>query len=161
MKRSYDSFNSLTSIATSLASRSSINSRTKLYSNRDFQKYIATMEEDILRNSNHCYTIDKKINNIVNRYENRTNMLFIDLRHRETEHKRLYNKVAKAAKAANTAYSTTVQITNSDLKDIDKTYRYTMYALYVYTLFTIGMIVYSGFPCIKVSPSLIYIFSIQ
>lgn len=146
MRRSYDSFNSLTSVATSIASRSSINSRTKLYSNRDFQKYIATMEDDILRNSNHCYTIDKKINNIVNRYENRTNMLFMDLRQREIEHKRLYNKVAKEAKAA---YSTSVQITNSDLKDIDKTYRYTMYALYVYTLFTIGIIVYSG---IQVSP---------
>jgi hypothetical protein len=101
------------------------------------------MEDDILRNSNHCYTIDKKINNIVNRYENRTNMLFMDLRHRETEHKRLCNKVAKEAKAA---YSTTVQITNSDLKDIDNTYRHTMYALYVYTLFTIGIIVYSSIP---------------
>jgi len=150
MRRSYDSFNSLTS----LASHSSINSRTKLYSNRDFQKYIAMMEDDILRNTNHCYKIDKKINNIVNRYENRTTQLFMDLRQRETEHKRLCNNIAKAA------YSTTVQITNSDFKDIDKTYRYTMYALYVYTLFTIGIIVYSGFPCIKVSPSLIYIFSI-
>jgi uncharacterized protein YukE len=140
MRRSYDSFNSLTSVATSLASRSSINSQTKLYSNRDFQKYIATIEDDILRNSNHCYTIDKKISNIVNRYENRTNMLFMDLRHRETEHKRLFNKVAKAA------YSITVQITNSDLKDIDNTYRHTMYALYVYTLFTIGIIVYSSIP---------------
>jgi hypothetical protein len=107
------------------------------------------MEDDILRNSNHCYTIDKKINNIVNRYENRTNQLFMDLRQREIEHKRLCNKVAKAAKEAKAAYSTSVQITNSDLKDIDKTYRYTMYALYVYTLFTIGIIVYSG---IQVSP---------
>jgi hypothetical protein len=61
MRRSCDSFSSLTSVATSIASRSSINSRTKLYSNRDFQKYIAILEEDILRNSNHCYTIDKKI----------------------------------------------------------------------------------------------------
>ena len=76
----------------------------------------------------------------------------MDLRQREIEHKRLCNKVAKEAKAA---YSTSVQITNSNLKDIDNTYRHTMYALYVYSLFTIGIIVYSGIP------SLIYIFSIQ
>jgi len=131
MRRSYDSFNSLTSIATSLASRSSINSRTKLYSNRDFQKYIATMEEDILRNSNHCYTIDKKINNIVNRYENRTNMLFMDLRHRETEHKRLCNKMG--------------YLLNNDIYIdvnvvIERHYRYMLVFLYAYTFVVLAMV---------------------
>jgi hypothetical protein len=131
MRRSYDSFNSLTSVATSIASRSSINSRTKLYSNRDFQKYIATMEDDILRNSNHCYTIDKKINNIVNRYENRTNQLFMDLRQREIEHKRLCNKMG--------------YLLNNDIYIdvnvvIERHYRYMLVFLYAYTFVVLAMV---------------------
>lgn len=131
MRRSYDSFNSLTSVATSIASRSSINSRTKLYSNRDFQKYIATMEDDILRNSNHCYTIDKKINNIVNRYENRTNQLFMDLRQRETEHKRLCNKMG--------------YLLNNDIYIdvnvvIERHFRYMLVFLYAYTFVVLAMV---------------------
>jgi hypothetical protein len=130
MRRAGESFNSLTSIM-SFNSRSSINSRTKLYNTKDLQRYIANIEDDIIRNTNHCVKNDKKIDNIVNRYENRTNMLFMDLRHRETEHKRLYNTVA---------CSNTIQITHSDLKDIDITYRYTLYALYIYTVFAVGML---------------------
>ncbi len=131
MRRSYDSFSSLTSVATSLASRSSINSRTKQYSNRDFQKYIATMEDDILRNSNHCYTIDKKINNIVNRYENRTNQLFMDLRQREIEHKRLCNKMG--------------YLLNNDIYIdvnvvIERHYRYMLVFLYAYTFVVLAMV---------------------
>ena len=131
MRRSYDSFNSLTSVATSIASRSSINSRTKQYSNRDFQKYIATMEDDILRNSNHCYTIDKKINNIVNRYENRTNQLFMDLRQRETEHKRLCNKMG--------------YLLNNDIYIdvnvvIERHFRYMLVFLYAYTFVVLAMV---------------------
>jgi hypothetical protein len=136
MRRSYDSFNSLTSVATSIASRSSINSRTKLYNNRDFQKYIATMEDDILRNSNHCYTIDKKINNIVNRYENRTNMLFMDLRHRETEHKRLCNKMGYILN--NDIY---IDVDDVDVNVvIERHYRYMLVFLYAYTFVVLAMV---------------------
>ena len=136
MRRSYDSFNSLTSIATSLASRSSINSRTKLYSNRDFQKYIATMEDDILRNSNHCYKIDKKINNIVNRYENRTNQLFMDLRQRETEHKRLCNKMGYLLN--NDIY---IDVNDVDVNVvIERHYRYMLVFLYAYTFVVLAMV---------------------
>ena len=132
MRRSYDSFNSLTS----LASRSSINSRTKQYSNRDFQKYIATMEDDILRNSNHCYKIDKKINNIVNRYENRTNQLFMDLRQRETEHKRLCNKMGYLL-------NNDIYIDGNDVNVnvvIERHYRYMLVFLYAYTFVVLAMV---------------------
>jgi len=136
MRRSYDSFNSLTSLATSLASHSSINSRTKLYSNRDFQKYIATMEDDILRNSNHCYKIDKKINNIVNRYENRTNQLFMDLRHRETEHKRLCNKMGYLLN--NDIY---IDVNDDNVNIvIERHYRYMLVFLYAYTFVVLAMV---------------------
>jgi hypothetical protein len=134
MRRSCDSFSSLTSVATSIASRSSINSRTKLYSNRDFQKYIATMEEDILRNSNHCYTIDKKINNIVNRYENRTNQLFMDLRQREIEHKRLCNKMGYIL-------NNDIYIDVNDVNVvIERHYRYMLVFLYAYTFVVLAMV---------------------
>ena len=140
MRRSCDSFNSLTSIATSiatsLASHSSINSRTKLYNNRDFQKYIATMEDDILRNSNHCYTIDKKINNIVNRYENRTNQLFMDLRKREIEHKRLCNKMGYILN--NDIY---IDVNDVDVNVvIERHYRYMLVFLYAYTFVVLAMV---------------------
>ena len=55
------------------------------------------MEEDIIKVSNDYYyyadKYDKKINNIINRYEERTNKLFIDLRYREAECRRLNNKL--------------------------------------------------------------------
>jgi hypothetical protein len=136
MRRSYDSFNSLTSVATSIASRSSINSRTKLYSNRDFQKYIAILEEDILRNSNHCYTIDKKINNIVNRYENRTNQLFMDLRQREIEHKRLCNKMGYIL--INDIYIDVDDVNVNVV--IERHYRYMLVFLYAYTFVVLAMV---------------------
>jgi len=144
MRRSYDSFNSLTSVATSIASRSSINSRTKLYSNRDFQKYIATMEDDILRNSNHCYTIDKKINNIVNRYENRTNQLFMDLRQREIEHKRICNKMGYLLN--NDIYIDVDDVNVVDVNVVDvnvvieRHYRYMLVFLYAYTFVVLAMV---------------------
>jgi GR25 family glycosyltransferase involved in LPS biosynthesis len=138
MRRSCDSFSSLTSVATSIASRSSINSRTKLYSNRDFQKYIAILEDDILRNSNHCYTIDKKINNIVNRYENRTNQLFMDLRQREIEHKRLCNKMGYILK--NDIY---IDVNDDNVNVnvvIERHYRYMLVFLYAYTFVVLAMV---------------------
>lgn len=90
MRRSCGSF-------TSLTSHSSINSQTKIFNTRDFKNYIANMEDDIIKVSNDYYyyasRYDKKINNIINRYEERTNKLFIDLRYREAECRRLNNKL--------------------------------------------------------------------
>ena len=55
------------------------------------------MEDDIIKVSNDYYhyadKYDKKINNIINRYDDRTNKLFIDLRYRQAECKRLNNKL--------------------------------------------------------------------
>ena len=55
------------------------------------------MEDDIIKVSNDYYhyadKYDKKINNTINRYEERTNKLFIDLRYREAECRRLNNKL--------------------------------------------------------------------
>lgn len=90
MRRSCGSF-------TSLTSNSSINSQTKIFNTRDFKNYIANMEDDIIKVSNDYYhyadKYDKKINNTINRYEERTNKLFIDLRYREAECRRLNNKL--------------------------------------------------------------------
>lgn len=55
------------------------------------------MEDDIIKVSNDYYhyadKYDKKINNIINRYDDRTNKLYIDLRYRQAECKRLNNKL--------------------------------------------------------------------
>ena len=90
MRRSCGSF-------TSLTSHSSINSQTKIFNTRDFKNYIANMEDDIIKVSNDYYhyasRYDKKINNIINRYDDRTNKLYIDLRYRQAECKKLNNKL--------------------------------------------------------------------
>ena len=90
MRRSCGSF-------TSLTSHSSINSQTKIFNTRDFKNYIANMEDDIIKVSNDYYhyasRYEKKINNIINRYDDRTNKLYIDLRYRQAECKKLNNKL--------------------------------------------------------------------
>lgn len=96
MKRSSNSLTSLKSI-NSLTSMNSINSLTKIFNNRDFQKYIANMEEDIIKVSNDYYyytqKYDTKIDNIINRYDGKTNKLYIDLRNREYDYARLNKKI--------------------------------------------------------------------
>jgi len=95
------------------------------------------MEDDILRNSNHCYKIDKKINNIVNRYENRTNQLFMDLRRRETEHKRLCNKMGYLLN--NNIY---IDVNDVNVVNvvIERHYRYMLVFLYAYTFVVLAMV---------------------
>jgi uncharacterized protein with gpF-like domain len=141
---SLNSLNSLTShhSATSL---SSISSRTKIYNNRDFQRYIANMEEDIIRIANHYYYFsekyDKKINNIVNRYENRTNQLFMDLRHREAEYKRMCSKMDYTLKNADVATAATdYKVSICEIGDIDTRFRYMLLVLYLYTFVVLAMV---------------------
>lgn len=115
MRRSCGSF-------TSLTSHSSINSQTKIFNTRDFKNYIANMEDDIIKVSNDYYhyadRYDKKINKIYNRYEERTNKLFIDLRYRQAECKRLNNKLEYICKEV----SKIKEYTNiSNICDADKT----------------------------------------
>jgi uncharacterized protein with gpF-like domain len=100
------------------------------------------MEEDIIKGANEYYHLadkyDKKINNIVNRYEIRTNKLFIDLRNREVEHRKLCNKVDSLIRR-------TTERTAYHYEDIDDMYRYTAYSLYIYTFFVITMLFNSVF----------------
>jgi len=92
------------------------------------------MEEDIIKGANDYYHLankyDKKINNIVNRYETRTNQLFMDLRHREYEHKILRYKVDDL-----------FNYKIIDYKDVEDIYHYSLYALYIYTLFVIMLVI--------------------
>ena len=138
----------------SLTSLTSINSRTKIYNNRDFQKYIANMEEDIIKISNDYYSFneryDKKFNNIVNRYEERTNKLFIDLRRREGEYRKLSNKLEdviidlqgyrglKELKFIKELFNRCEIICHyDDMRDLNDTYRYIKSILFIYTFFVI------------------------
>jgi hypothetical protein len=98
------------------------------------------MEEDIIRVANQYYYFsekyDKKMNNIVNRYENRTNQLFIGLRHREVEYKRVSGKMDYLLKNATVTVSNCV----GDIGDIDTRFRYTLLFLYLYTFVVLAMV---------------------
>lgn len=81
----------------SSSSLTSINSLTQIFNNKDFQKYVANMEEDIIKISNDYYYFtqkyDTKLDNIINRYDGKTNKLFIDLRNRECDYERFNKKI--------------------------------------------------------------------
>jgi hypothetical protein len=105
------------------------------------------MEEDIIRISNHYYYFsekyDKKLNNIVNRYENRTNQLFMDLRHREVEYKRMCSKIdytLKNADVATVATATDYKVSICEIGDIDTRFRYMLLVLYLYTFVVLAMV---------------------
>jgi hypothetical protein len=55
------------------------------------------MEDDIIKVSNDYYyfnqKFDSKIDNIINRYDGKTNKLYIDLRNREYDYARLNKKI--------------------------------------------------------------------
>jgi hypothetical protein len=118
-----------------------MNSQTKMFDSKDFKKYIMNIEKYITKVSNYYnYLIekyDKKINNIVNRYEGRTNNLYIDLRRREGDYMKLSKKI-------DNIINKTYDNCYIDTKDIDYTYRIISLFLYMYTLFVI-MIVISYF----------------
>lgn len=147
MKRSYNSLTSLTS----LTSINSINSRTKIYNNRDFQKYIENLEEDIIKISNDYYyfseNINKKINKIIDKYNDKINKLYIDLRYRESDYIRLNNKIKYIIKDFNKyKINNYIYITNYDLKNTDNVFLYIQIFLYIYT-FLIFIILVMPFIC--------------
>ena len=127
---------------TSLPSMPSINSQ------RDFQKYIENTEEDIIKISNDYYYFtekyDKKINNIVDRYEDRTNKIFVNLRSREADFARLnntvdllvndLNEIKRNSNISNINYPYYIPITLYEKNCLDKVYRYTLTTLYIYTI---------------------------
>jgi len=165
MRRCHGSLTSLTSLSSHIShnSNTSINSRTKIFNNTNIQQQIANIEDDIIKicNDYHYFTdkFDKKINNIVNRYEGRTNKLFIDLRHRETECKKLNIKIEhiwKELKNINNTNNTTnikdIKDTNNtkymhyqsyqpNLKEVDRLSNNILFVLCLYTLFVISMVI--------------------
>lgn len=108
------------------------------------------MEEDIIRVTNQYFYFsekyNKKINNIVNRYENRTNRLFMDLRHREADYKRVSGKMDYLLKNTDVADAATAnadyKVSKCDYEDIDieRRYRYTLVFLYLYTFVVLAMV---------------------
>jgi hypothetical protein len=144
-RSSTNSLNSLTSLT-------SINSGTKLFSNRDFQKYIASMEEDIIKTNNDYYyftnKFNKKINNIINRFDGKTNSLFIDIRNRESEYRKLNIRIEYIIKDLNQCKNNTCICANKsnymtishDNKDIDNINKNILIFLYIYTSFVLVMI---------------------
>lgn len=148
LRRSCGSLTSLTSI-------SSINSRTKIFNNRDFQKYIGYMEEDIIKVSNDYYYFsekyDKRIGNFINRYEDRTNKLYIDLRNREAECRKINYKIEQICKEIkyikdgnNTikyiCYNPDVNVVEG-VDRVDRLSNNILFILCVYTLFVISMMI--------------------
>jgi hypothetical protein len=101
------------------------------------------MEEDIIRIANQYYYFsekyDKKINNIINRYENRTNQLFMDLRHREVEYKRVHGKMDYLLKNTTETVSD-YKVSNCDIGDIDTRFRYMLLFMYLYTFIVLAMV---------------------
>jgi hypothetical protein len=143
--------------STSLKSLTSINSSgNKLFniSNKDFQKYIASIEDDIIKVNNDYYYLtnkfDRKLNNIINRFDGRTNSLFIDIRNRESEYRKMNMKIENIIKDLNECKKNTcicinksnyMVISFDNIKDIDSIYRNILISLYIYTLFTLVMII--------------------
>jgi hypothetical protein len=126
----------------------SINSLTKIFNNRDFQKYIANMEEDIIKVSNDYYyytqKFDSKIDNIINRYEGKTNKLYIDLRNREWDYERLNKKIENIIKELqeykyqNLHNNKPIYI--SITEDVDNL-KYLLIFLYIYTSLVFAIII--------------------
>lgn len=143
--------------STSLKSLTSINSSgNKLFniSNKDFQKYIASVEDDIIKVNNDYYYLtnkfDRKLNNIINRFDGRTNSLFIDIRNRESEYRKMNMKIENIIKDLNECKKNTcicinksnyMVISFDNIKDIDSIYRNILIFLYIYTSFTLVMII--------------------
>jgi len=157
MRRSTKSVDSLTSTKSvdSLSSLSS--SRSKSNSNIS---NISNIEEDITRISNDYYyyndVFTKKINNVVDRYEERTNKLYINFMNIENNYKRLnveiecITKDLQECKNMCIANNTDDQhIVNNkykyDIRDyidkIENLCKYILVFLYIYTIWVICMII--------------------
>ena len=132
----------------SSSSLTSINSLTQIFNNKDFQKYVANMEEDIIKISNDYYYFtqkyDTKLDNIINRYDGKTNKLFIDLRNRECDYERFNKKIEYIIKDLqeykNQNLYNNKPIYISITKDVDNL-RYILIFLYIYTSFVFVLII--------------------
>uniref|UniRef100_A0A6C0K5P2 Uncharacterized protein n=1 Tax=viral metagenome TaxID=1070528 RepID=A0A6C0K5P2_9ZZZZ len=147
MRRSCGSF-------TSLVSHSSINSQTKILNSKDFKNYIANMEDDIIKLFNDYYHFadkyDKKLYHIINRYDDRTNKLFIDLRYRDAESRRLNNKIDYISKEVskikegsnNTIYICDMTDIKKDIIDTgDRISNNIFIILCIYTIYVFSLVI--------------------
>jgi hypothetical protein len=122
------------------------------------------MEEDIIKISNDYYyytdKYDRRLYNIIDRFDCKSNKLYIDLRNRENDYKRLnrkvdylYNYLKMCYNAPIISHSTKnidIDVVFGDTGDATSDYdeytcRYMLVFLKVYTFFVIGMLINYGF----------------
>jgi hypothetical protein len=111
------------------------------------------MEDDIMKVNNDYYYLtnkfDRKLTNIINRFDGRTNSLFIDIRNRESEYRKMNINIENIIKDLNECKKNTCICVNKsnymvisfNNKDIDSIYRIILIFLYLYTSFTIVIII--------------------
>ena len=175
MRRSTKSVNSLTSTKSvnsltstksvdSLTSTKSMNSLSSLSSSRSKSNSnisnISNIEEDIVRISNDYYyysnVFNNKINNIVDRYEGRTNKLYINFMNREDDYKRLNAKIECIMKDLQECKNICIANNTDEQHVVDNKYKYNirdyidkienlckyiLVFLYIYTIWVICMII--------------------
>ena len=103
------------------------------------------MEEDIIKVSNDYYYFtqkyDTKIDNIINRYDGKTNKLFIDLRNRECDYARFNKKIESIINDLQEYKNNNNKpIFISITKDFDNI-RYLLIFLYIYTSLVFAIII--------------------
>jgi len=104
------------------------------------------MEEDIIKISNDYYYFtqkyDTKIDNIINRYDGKTNKLFIDLRNRECDYERFNKKIENIIKDLQEykKLSNDKPVYISISKDVDDLKNILIF-LYVYTSLVFAIII--------------------
>lgn len=134
---------------TSHYSQSSLSSRDMLYNSQDIKKYIAYIEKNVATVSNDYYQFaekyDKKMYNFINRHDDRTNKLFIDLRYREAECRRLNNKIEYICREVCKIKSKT-NITKDDaialtIDTEDSVSNKILLILCVYTIYVFSMVI--------------------
>jgi len=113
------------------------------------------MEDDIAKVSNDYYyytdKYDRRMLNIIHRFDSKTNKLYIDLRNRENDYRRLNKKVDYLYNYLKMCYSPVItqsikKIGIGDIEGIsdssdEYTYIYILAFLKAYTLFVIWMLI--------------------
>jgi len=152
MRRSTKSANSLTSTKSADSLSSLTSSRSKSNSN------ISNIEEDITRISNDYYyyndVFTKKINNVVDRYEERTNKLYINFMNIENDYKRLNAKIECITNDLQECKNICIANNKNEQQNINNKYnirdnidkienlcKYILVFLYIYTIWVICMII--------------------
>jgi hypothetical protein len=159
MRRSTKSVDSLTS-RKSVDSLSSLTSRGSKSNSNISNSNISNIEDDIIRISNDYYyysnVFNNKINNIVDRYEGRTNKLYVNYMNRENDLIRLNAKIECITKDLQECKNICIANNKNEQHIVDNTYKYDirdyidkienlckyiLLFLYIYTIWVIYMII--------------------